>query len=155
MFYVFNILLWYLIVFSNQITSIIKLITYTLNDIISILTIQKKEEVPMNYDCTKPLGNHLANYLDTDLDKISNELSSHGIVYESQFNKLWSMVCKLNTNDLLNLFSKKTQCHIWYAYDSKTCNFVFYDMDKYNAKEAVKLSINYQTLHEKDYTQYD
>lgn len=102
----------------------------------------------MDYDCTKPLGNQLENYLDTDLEKIIFELSLHGIVYEHQFNKLWSMVCKLNAHDLSNLFTQKTQCHILYAYDNTTCNFVFYDMDKYNAKEAIRLSIAYQTSHE-------
>ena len=102
----------------------------------------------MNYDCTKPLGNQLENYLDTDLEKISFELSLHGIVYEQQFNKLYSMVCKLNTINLCDLFTEKTQRHIWYAYDDTTYNFVFYDMDKYDAKEAIKLSIAYQTSHE-------
>lgn len=61
----------------------------------------------MDYDCTKPLGNELENYLDSDLKKIIFELSQHGIVYEHQFDKLWSMVCKLNAYDISNLFSKK------------------------------------------------
>lgn len=39
----------------------------------------------MDYDCTKPLGNQLENYLDTDLEKICFELSLHGIVYEHQW----------------------------------------------------------------------
>lgn len=99
----------------------------------------------MDYDCTKPLGNELENYLDSDLKKIIFELSQHGIVYEHQFDKLWSMVCKLNAYDLSNLFSQKTQCHIGYTYDNTTCNFVFFDMDKYNAKDAIKSSIIYQT----------
>ena len=102
----------------------------------------------MNYDCTKPLGNQLENYLDSDLDNIIFELLHHGIVYEYQLKKLWSMVCKLNTHELSNLFSEKTQCHIWYAYDNTTCNFVFYDTDKYNAKEAIKLSIAYHASQE-------
>lgn len=102
----------------------------------------------MDYDCTKPLGNQLENYLDSDLDNIISELLHHGIVYEYQFKKLWSMVCKLNTHELSNLFSEKTQYHIWYAYDNTTCNFVFYDTDKYNAKEAIKLSIAYHASQE-------
>lgn len=42
----------------------------------------------MEYDCTKPLKNNLENYLGDDLEKICNELSLQGIVYEYQFDKL-------------------------------------------------------------------
>lgn len=99
----------------------------------------------MEYDCKKPLGNHLEDYLGEDLEKICFELSLRGIVYEHQFSKIWSMVCKLNTHELCDLFTEKTHLRIWYAYDNSTCNFVFYDMDKYDSKEAIRLSISYQT----------
>lgn len=99
----------------------------------------------MEYDCTKPLGKHLKDYMASDLKDICFELSLHGIVYESQFDKLWSMVCKMNTNELSDLFTNGTQKRIWYAYDNTTCNFVFYDMDKYQSDEAIRLSVTYQT----------
>ncbi|MBQ9935278.1 MAG: hypothetical protein IJO70_05455 [Lachnospiraceae bacterium] len=99
----------------------------------------------MEYDCTKPLGDSLEEYLGEDLKNICIELSLQGIVYEHQFNKLWSMVCKMNAHELSKLFTKKTQLCIGYAYDKKTCNFVFYDMDVYNADKAIKLSVIYQT----------
>ena len=99
----------------------------------------------MDYDCTKPLGNLLEAYLDKDLDKICFELSLHGIVYEHQFPKIWSMVCKLNAHELCDLFTAKTRLRIWYAYDNSTCNFVFFDMDEYDSKEAIQASISYQT----------
>jgi hypothetical protein len=99
----------------------------------------------MEYDCTKPLGEHLEEYMDSDLAKICFELALHGIVYESQFRTLGSMVCKQNATALSNLFTEKTRRRIWYAYDKGTCNFVFYDMDTYKADEAIRLSEDYQT----------
>lgn len=99
----------------------------------------------MEYDCTKPLGELLEEYMKPDLKNICFELSLHGIVYESQFDKLWSMVCKKNATELSDLFTKGTKRRIWYTYDDTTCNFVFYDMDRYKADEAIRLSIDYQT----------
>lgn len=102
----------------------------------------------MPYDCTKPLGDDLGPYMGADLKKICDELSLHGIVYESQFKKLSSMVCKHNANELVKLFSKKTRRCIWYTYDNFSCNFVFYDMDKYSQEEAIRLSKDYQEKYE-------
>lgn len=99
----------------------------------------------MEFDYTKPLGESLELYMSTDLDAICNELSLHGIVYESQFRKLWSMVCKKNAYELTDIFSKKIRRCIWVAYDNYTCNFVFYDRDKYSNDEAIRLSREYQT----------
>lgn len=102
----------------------------------------------MEFDCTKPLGENLELYMGTDLGAICNELSLHGIVYESQFQKLSSMVCKQNTSELAKLFSKKTRRCIWYSYDNHTYHFVFYDMDKYSKDEALRLSKDYQEKYE-------
>lgn len=99
----------------------------------------------MDYDCTKPLGEHSKNYIASNLKDICFELSLHGIVYEHQFDKLWSIVCKMNTNELSNLFTNGTKKRIWYAYDNKPWYFVFYVMDKYQSDEAIGLSIVYQT----------
>lgn len=107
------------------------------------------EVINMEYDCKKPLGEHLEEYMDSDLSKICSELAIRGIVYESQFRTLGSMVCKQNTTALSNLFTEKTGCRIWYAYDKRTCNFVFYDMDTYKADEAIRLSEDYQTRRAK------
>lgn len=49
----------------------------------------------MELDCTKPLGDDLESYIEADLSSICTELSIHGIVYESQFTKLHSMVCSV------------------------------------------------------------
>ena len=103
----------------------------------------------MKYDCKKPLGEHLEEYMDSDLSKICSELALHGIVYESQFRALGSMVCKQNATALSNLFTEKTRCRIWYAYDKRTCNFVFSDMAPYKADEAIRLSEDYQTKRAK------
>lgn len=104
----------------------------------------------MEFDCTKALGNHLKEYMKTDLPKICIELDLHGIVYESQFSTLWSMVCKLNATELAHLFTEATKHQIWYEYDKATCNFVFYDEDVYKADEAIRLSEAYQTREIKE-----
>lgn len=99
----------------------------------------------MKYDCTKPLGDNLEDYFDADLKLICNELVLQGIVYESQFEKLWSMVCKQNATELASLFRKKTRRGISYGYDSVTCHFFFYDLDVYKKDEAMRLSVQYQS----------
>mgnify|MGYP004660042057 CR=1 FL=1 len=101
----------------------------------------------MDYDCTKPLGEHLKDYIASNLKDICFELLLHGIVYENQFDKLCSMACKMNSIELSDLFAYSTKKHIWYAYDNITCNFVFYDMDRYQSDEAIQLSITYQKKH--------
>lgn len=99
----------------------------------------------MEYDCTKPLGKHLEEYMDPDLSKICLELAIHGIVYEAQFDTLGPMACKLNAIELSDLFSKRTKRQIRYEYDNMNCTFVFYDRDRYKADEAIRLSEDYQT----------
>lgn len=98
----------------------------------------------MDFDCTKPLGDKLSLYLDNDIDMICDELYKNGIVYESQFKSLWSMVCKNNASEIVELLSEKTELNILYGYDDKTKNFMFYDEDRYTMKEAIKKSILYQ-----------
>lgn len=99
----------------------------------------------MEYDITKPLGEHLEEYMGSVLKNICYELAVHGIVYENQFDKLYSMVCKLNATQLCDLFTKRIKRKIWHAYDDETMNFVFYDMDVYRSDEALRLSVAYQT----------
>ena len=98
----------------------------------------------MEFDCTKPLGDDLESYIEADLSSICTELSIHGIVYESQFTKLHSMVCKQNALELASLFQKRTRLGITYGYDQITCNFFFYNMDMYSKEEAMRLSVIYQ-----------
>lgn len=98
----------------------------------------------MELDCTKPLGDALEGYMESDLASICTELSIHGIVYESQFTKLHSMVCKQNALELAALFRKRTRLGITYGYDQITCNFFFYNLDIYSKEEAMKLSVKYQ-----------
>ncbi len=98
----------------------------------------------MEFDCTKPLGEYLETYLKPDIKDICNELVNHGIVYESQFATLWSMVCKQNAQELIEVFSKYTGLDIWYQYDNITCNFVFYDTSVYSSDKAIRKSIEYQ-----------
>ena len=66
----------------------------------------------MSYDTTKPLGINLENYLGVDLDRICAELVMYGIVFESQFESISSMVCKQNSADLVDLFAKTSQLRI-------------------------------------------
>lgn len=98
----------------------------------------------MEYDCTKPLGDMLETYIKLDANYIFDELLTHGIVFESQFPSLGSMVCKQNASELAVLFSIKTLLNISYMYDNQTLNFVFYNEDKYSSEEANRLSVCYQ-----------
>lgn len=98
----------------------------------------------MCFDCSKPLGNNLELYLNDDLDKMCNELYNHGIIFESQFDKLISMVCKNSSPELVKLLSEKTQLNIRQDFDDQTRYFLFYDVDRYTRKEAIKKSISYQ-----------
>lgn len=98
----------------------------------------------MEFDCTKPLGDKLGLYLKNDLDMICNELCENGIIYESQFKSLWSMVCKKNAPEIVKLLSEKTGLEIFYDYDDQTCNFMFYDENRYTRNEAIKKSVSYQ-----------
>ena len=99
----------------------------------------------MEYDCTKPLGDALESYMETDLSSICTELALRGIVYESQFERLYSMVCKKNASELVRLFHKRTRLGIAYGYDQITCNFFFYNMDMYSSEEAMRLSVDFQS----------
>jgi len=98
----------------------------------------------MEFDCTRGLGDNLEIYLQPDIVQICNELVSHGIVYEGQFQTLNSLVCKNNAIALFELFSKKTKGSIFFSYDKKTCNFVFYDRNTFSEAEAIKKSVIYQ-----------
>ena len=98
----------------------------------------------MEFDCTKALGDNLETYLQQDIIPICMELMVNGIVYESQFQTLNSLVCKNNAIPLFKLFSQKTERHIFYSYDKKTCNFVFYDTNVYSEREAITKSVIYQ-----------
>lgn len=98
----------------------------------------------MDIDCSKPLGEKLELYLKKDIDMICYELCKNGMVYESQFKSLWSMVCKNNAFEIMELLSKKTELDILYGYDGLTKNFMFYDENRYNITEAIKKSISYQ-----------
>lgn len=101
----------------------------------------------MTFDCTKPLGDKLELYLSSDIDAMCDELYSNGIIFESQFSKLTSMVCKKNSTEIINLLSQKCGLEVFYGYDDETCNFVYYDMDKFTMIEAVEMSKIYQKSH--------
>ncbi len=98
----------------------------------------------MDFDCTKPLGDQLDLYLKNDIDMICYELCINGIVYESQFKSLWSMVCKKNSYEMTKLFSRESGIDISYAYDNVTCNFVYYDTHRFSMREAMEKSVLYQ-----------
>lgn len=102
----------------------------------------------MNFDCTKPLEDKLELYLKDDIGDICDELCENGIVYESQYKSLWSMICKHNSLEMIELFSRETKLNIFYVYDNVTCNFVYYDTEKYSREEAVQKSVQYQKSHE-------
>lgn len=101
----------------------------------------------MDFDWTKPLGDKLELYLSSDIDAMCDELYSNGIVFESQFSKLKSMVCKMNSTDIIHLLSQKSGLEVFYSYDKETCNFVYYDMDRFTMIEAVEMSKIYQKSH--------
>ena len=48
----------------------------------------------MEFDCRKPLGDKLELYLKDNLEEMCNELYNNGIIFEYQFERLISMVCK-------------------------------------------------------------
>lgn len=98
----------------------------------------------MDFDCTKPLGDKLELYLSNNLEEMCNELYNNGIIFESQFERLFSMVCKNNADEIVELLSKRTELEICYGYDEQTKNFMFYDENKYTMKEAINKSISYQ-----------
>ncbi len=52
-----------------------------------------------------------------------NEMYNSGIIYEYQFEKLISMVCKNNADEIVELLSRKTELEVCYGYDSQTKNF--------------------------------
>lgn len=98
----------------------------------------------MCYDTTKPLGDQLREYISKDLPEMSKELLYRGIVYESQFRSLHSMVCKQNASELTTLFGKETGLSIRCGYDTVSCMFYFYDEDKYSQEEALHASLVFQ-----------
>lgn len=98
----------------------------------------------MAFDCTKPLGDKLELYLSKDINVICNEFNQNGIVFESQFDSLISMVCKHNSLEMVKLFSRECGLQISYGYDKETCNFFYYDETKYTMNEAINASIIYQ-----------
>lgn len=98
----------------------------------------------MSYDCSKPLGDKLELYLKDNLEEMCNELYNNGIIFEYQFEKLISMVCKNNAHQIMELLSKRTGLNISYDYDDQTKNFLFYNKNRYTRKEAIKKSIEYQ-----------
>lgn len=98
----------------------------------------------MEFDCRKPLGSKLELYLSDNLEEMCNELYNNGIIFEYQFEKLISMVCKNNAHEIVELLSKRTELEIRYGYDNQTNNFMFYDENRYTMKEAIKKSIAYQ-----------
>lgn len=102
----------------------------------------------MSFDCTQPLGEKLEDYLGTDLERICCEVMMYGVVFESQFDHLNSMVCKQNVTSIVNLISKKTKLDVWYGYDSETCNFFFFDKDVMTENEGRVKSVTYQNYLE-------
>lgn len=62
----------------------------------------------MVYDCTKPLGDKLGEYLKTDLTDIGDKLEKKGIVCESEFQRLYSMIFKNSGSELKVLLCEKT-----------------------------------------------
>lgn len=62
----------------------------------------------MDFDCRKPLGDKLGLYLKDNLEEMCDELYNNGIIFESQFEKLISMVCKNNALEIVELLSEKT-----------------------------------------------
>lgn len=98
----------------------------------------------MEFDCRKPLGDRLELYLKDDLEEMCNELYDNGIIYESQFERLISMVCKNNAHEIVELLSKRTELEMRYGYDDQTKNFMFFDENRYTMKEAINKSISYQ-----------
>ena len=91
----------------------------------------------MEFDCTKPLGDRLEEYLASDMEDICDPYLSKGILFESQFKSIWSMVCKQTALQLKELFSKKSGSNVRYAYDTAKCNFVLYNENKYSKDEAI------------------
>ncbi len=55
----------------------------------------------MEFDCRKPLGDKLELYLSDNLEEMCNELYNNGIIFESQFERLFSMVCKNNAHEIV------------------------------------------------------
>lgn len=98
----------------------------------------------MEFDCRKPLGDKLELYLNDNLEEMCNELYNNGIIFEYQFERLISMVCKNNAPQIVELLSKRTELEIRYGYDDQTKNFMFYDENRYTMKEAIEKSILYQ-----------
>ena len=67
----------------------------------------------MDFDCRKPLGDKLGLYLKDNLEEMCDELYNNGIIFESQFEKLISMVCKNNALEIVELLSEKTSVLTW------------------------------------------
>lgn len=97
----------------------------------------------MDFNCSEPLGDKLELYLEDDMTAICKELHKNGIVYESQFHSLWSKVCKHNSFEMTKLFSRNCNLTIFYGYDQITCNFFYYDINRYTKEEAMRKSILY------------
>ena len=92
----------------------------------------------MEYDCTKPLGDKLYEYLESDLDAICEEIQLNGIVFESQFPKLHSMLIKNNGMKICEMIGDRTGLTIIIAYSDKYKMFGFHDLDCYDNGEAIE-----------------
>ena len=97
----------------------------------------------MEFDCRKPLGDKLELYLKDNLEEMCNELFNNGIIFEYQFERLISMVCRNNAPGIKKLLSEKTQLNIRQDYDDYSKYCIFYDENRYTRKEAIKKSIAY------------
>lgn len=94
----------------------------------------------------KKLGKEgLRKYLGLKLIDMSQEVAKNGIIFESQFEKLGSSICKANYLALADLLKEQTNLDITYGYDKTTNHFYFYDESKYSYEEAFEESVKYQT----------
>lgn len=81
--------------------------------------------------------------LGTDFEKIISEFLKNGIIYEYQFQSLYSLFCKNHSRDLIELLTKETNLPAWYGY--AVPYFYYYDSSRFDRFEAEERAIEYQT----------
>ncbi len=99
----------------------------------------------MNHDINTSVDTSIEKELGADLQKIIYEILYHNIVYEGQFNRLYSMFCKKHASDLCTLLTEEMGFPIEYTYDTRNVSFVFYNSNVYSPDKAVELSIVYHS----------
>lgn len=80
--------------------------------------------------------------LGDELENIVSEFEKSGIIFESQFDSLYSMFCKKYTSQLIDILKQETKQEVSYGY--AVPYFFYYDINRFSLSEATEIAKKYQ-----------